>query len=71
MTDEAMQTHELCVENQAEREGFEPSNPFGLRAFQARALGQTMRPLLNSRDYTVHRRGGQVEASRTVVHEVA
>ena len=31
---------------QAEREGFEPSNPCRLRAFQARALGQTMRPLL-------------------------
>src|SRR3972149_1431743 len=30
----------------AEREGFEPSIPCGIRAFQARALGQTMRPLL-------------------------
>ena len=29
----------------AERVGFEPTNPFGLRALQARALGQAMRPL--------------------------
>ena len=29
----------------AEREGFEPSNPFGLHTFQACALGQTTRPL--------------------------
>ena len=29
----------------AEREGFEPSRACTLRAFQARALGQTMRPL--------------------------
>ena len=29
----------------AEREGFEPSLPFGKRALQARALDRTMRPL--------------------------
>ena len=29
----------------AEREGFEPSEPFGSRALQARALGRTMLPL--------------------------
>ena len=38
-----MQTRE------AEREGFEPSRAFTLRAFQARALGQTMRPLRTER----------------------
>ena len=30
---------------QAERKGFEPLIPFGIRAFQARALGQTTLPL--------------------------
>ncbi len=30
---------------QAERKGFEPSIPCGIRAFQARALGQTTLPL--------------------------
>ena len=39
-----MPTHEFGTAK-AEREGFEPSNPCRLRAFQARALGQTMRPL--------------------------
>ena len=34
-----------CKHAKAEREGFEPSRAFTLRAFQARALGQTMRPL--------------------------
>ncbi len=29
----------------AERKGFEPLIPFGIRAFQARALGQTTLPL--------------------------
>jgi hypothetical protein len=29
----------------AERVGFEPTLPYGKRALQARALGQTMRPL--------------------------
>ena len=29
----------------AERVGFEPTEPCGSRALQARALGQTMRPL--------------------------
>ena len=29
----------------AERVGFEPTIPFGIRALQARALDQTMRPL--------------------------
>jgi hypothetical protein len=33
----------------AEREGFEPSEPFGSRALQARALGRTMLPLRASR----------------------
>ena len=42
-----MKTHDF----QAEREGFEPSKPFGLRAFQARALGQTMRPLHTGLEY--------------------
>ena len=46
----------------AEREGFEPSLPFGKRALQARALDRTMRPLQfmwkihprsNGRDYTI------------------
>ena len=32
----------------AERVGFEPTEPYGSRALQARALGQTMRPLLNA-----------------------
>jgi hypothetical protein len=31
----------------AERVGFEPTIPKGIRALQARALGQTMRPLHN------------------------
>lgn len=44
-----MKTHDF----QAEREGFEPSKPFGLRAFQARALGQTMRPLHAKREYSI------------------
>ena len=30
---------------QAERVGFEPTIPFGIRALQARALGRTMQPL--------------------------
>jgi hypothetical protein len=30
---------------QAERAGFEPARAFALRALQARALDQTMRPL--------------------------
>ena len=34
-----------CKHAKAEREGFEPSRACTLRAFQARALGQTMRPL--------------------------
>ena len=31
----------------AERQGFEPWIPEGIRALQARALGRTMRPLPN------------------------
>ena len=38
--------------SKAEREGFEPSIPEGIRALQARALGQTMRPLPDARHYT-------------------
>jgi hypothetical protein len=54
--------HTNCAPtNEAEREGFEPSNPFRLRAFQARALGQTMRPLQIHVNYTVHQRSGQAE----------
>lgn len=37
----------MALLQKAEREGFEPSRAFALRAFQARALGQTMRPLQN------------------------
>ncbi len=36
----------------AEREGFEPSEPFGSRALQARALGRTMQPLPKRRNYS-------------------
>ena len=32
---------------EAERVGFEPTIPFGIRALQARALGRTMQPLHN------------------------
>jgi hypothetical protein len=34
-----------CVVPKAERVGFEPTEPFGSRALQARALGQTTQPL--------------------------
>ncbi len=35
----------LTAVSQAERVGFEPTEPCGSRALQARALGQTMQPL--------------------------
>ena len=38
-------------ERLAEGEGFEPSIRFRIHAFQACALGQTMRPLLGCRVY--------------------
>ena len=44
----------------AEGEGFEPSMRFHIRAFQARALGQTMRPL--RRMGILERRGPIVDA---------
>ncbi len=56
----------------AEREGFEPSNPCRLRAFQARALGQTMRPL-QSRSlvylFSVSRASLQVNLSHAFIGE--
>ena len=47
-------------EGLAEGEGFEPSMRFRIRAFQARALGQTMRPL--RRMGTLEMRGPIVDA---------
>jgi hypothetical protein len=37
----------------AERMGFEPMEPFGSRALQARALGRTMLPLHECGDYSI------------------
>ena len=42
--------------NMAERMGFEPMEPFGSRALQARALGQTMLPLQACEDYSITKR---------------
>jgi tRNA(adenine34) deaminase len=50
----------LCGSGLAEGEGFEPSMRFHIRAFQARALGQTMRPL--RRMGTLERRAPIVNA---------
>src|SRR5437870_2070519 len=41
--------HRLLNRHAAEREGFEPSTPGGVRDFQSRALGQAMRPLQGTR----------------------
>jgi hypothetical protein len=43
------------VGNQAEREGFEPSIPRGIRVFETRALGQLCD--LSTRDYSTGRGG--------------
>ena len=40
----------------AERMGFEPMEPFGSRAPQARALDRTMLPLHECGDYSITRR---------------
>ena len=50
------------IENEvAEREGFEPSRAIKtLRALQARALDQAMRPLRSARDYIIRVRFGQI-----------
>ena len=42
----------------AERVGFEPTEPFGSRALQARALGQTTQPLRTERGRLSPPRGG-------------
>ena len=50
----------------AERAGFEPAEPFGSRALQARALGQTTQPLraYYGADYTILRQGWQGKEGR-------
>ena len=45
----------------AERQGFEPWRPCGLRAFQARALSRAMRPLLN--EHLTYRAVGDVKSA--------
>ena len=48
-TKRAAHTGSSSQDNQAERAGFEPARAFTLRALQARALDQAMRPLHKSR----------------------
>jgi hypothetical protein len=52
----------------AERAGFEPAEPYGSRALQARALGRTTLPLraYYGADYTIRWRGWQEPA----LHEI-
>jgi hypothetical protein len=52
----------------AEREGFEPSIPGGIRALQARALDRTMRPLHERRHYTIWRPAGQNVTGSRMTH---
>ena len=51
-TKRAAHTGSSSQDNQAERAGFEPARAFTLRALQARALDQAMRPL-HGDDYSI------------------